>query len=415
MYTPPGCEYFCSRAAAPPDAAAALEQLAYEFGQTYDAYLATESDRRYFWSPGRRGVVGFRICRGHALATGGLLAPPEEQAELLDAFLEFTRRNRLRALFCSLGRDDLAPYRERGFGVNKCSEELMLRLDQTHWTGKPYEWVRRQENYCLRQDVALEEVEADPHDPEYRDQLAPQLAEISRQHVAQTLHARELEFFEGRFTPLELGRRRLFVAWQDARPVAFVVCNPALGGDLWAIEIYRRRPDAPRGVIPFAMLQIMRRLKAEGVSYVSLSSVPFLRCGPPFGGDSKSAQFACGFWWKRMNWLFDVRGLYHYKTRFRPAFRELYMAGYPRLTYRSMLAITDAWGVFRVHPWRLAKHAVQHWRQAERKTLDEPPWRPERVIRALRSRTPQSVLAEPVSAPCGSRQDSTSEKALALR
>ena len=46
-----------------------------------------------------------------------------------------------------------------------------------------------------------------------------------------------------------LGDRRLFVARRDGRIEAFIVCNPCLGGTMWAVETYRRRADATRGVV----------------------------------------------------------------------------------------------------------------------------------------------------------------------
>ena len=393
---PAGCAHFASQADMPAEAISLLEEYAFEYGETYDAYLATEDDRQYFWSPGWRGVVAFVHWRGVLNVLGGLLARPEHQEELLKCFQEFVDRNGLTVNFFNLGRTDGKLFRRHKFKVNKCTEELIVRLERVNWQGKPYEWLRRQENYCVRQKLRV--VEIDPaEDPEaYRRWLVPQLEEVNKEHIENTLHGRELIFFEGRFDPWSLRQRRLFVTLDGDKVVAFVVCNPALGGDMWAVEIYRRRQQAPRGVVPFTILQIMRQMKDEGVPYVSLSSVPFIRCGPPVKNDDLRFQTACQFFWHSMNWLFDVKGIYHFKSRFRPEYREMHVATYPRMSLWSMFSMGASWELFKVSPVRLTRHVIQFWRsRQQRKSLASPDARPERKIRALYRTTDRREVAVP--------------------
>ena len=212
----------------------------------------------------------------NAFVVGGLIATPENRETLLVAFLDFAASSKLVVSFLNIGRNDLALFRRYGCQISKFGEEPVIDLEETTWNGKAYEWLRRQENFCTRQGVQFREIAHDPGDTVYRDQIVPELEEISQAHLASTLHGKELEFVEGRFRPLALGRRRLFVAVRQARMEAFAVCNPCLAGAMWAFEMYRHRPDATRGVIPYTMLQAMRKLKAEGVTYASLSLIPFV-------------------------------------------------------------------------------------------------------------------------------------------
>ena len=394
---PAGCEWFEHQAVMPAAAIDLLEHYAFDYGESYDSYLAIEDDRQYFWSPDRRGVVAFVRWRRTLNILGGLLAAPEDVEELLENFLEFARLNRLTVNFVNIGWDQAKLFRRHHFKINKCGEELIMRLDRVNWQGKPFEWLRRQENYCVRQRLQVEEV-LPKNDPDYyRDHIVPQLEELNREHLEGTVHGRELVFFEGRFDPWSLRRRRLFVTRDAGQIVAFVICNPALAGDMWAIEMYRRRANAPRGVIPFSMLQVLRQLKDEGALYGSLSSVPFLRCGPPMKNDDLRFQGGCQFFWYGMNWLFDIRGIYHFKSRFRPDSRELFMATYPKMTFRSMFALLFSWELLRVSPVRLTKHLVDYWRSREqRKGLAEPEPRPERKIRELRRRHARRTVGIPI-------------------
>ena len=92
----------------------------------------------------------------------------------------------------------------------------------------------------------------------------------------------------------------------------------------------------------------MRQMKEEGVAYVSLSLMPCLRCEQAITGDSGIMRWGLGFIWKRLNWVFDMRGTYHFKSRFRPYFREMYIAASPRLTIRSSIELLLAWRLFSV-------------------------------------------------------------------
>ena len=55
-----------------------MEELrTFSYGEGYNSYLVTENDREYFFSSGRRGVVGFNRWGGNMQAVGGLLATDE--------------------------------------------------------------------------------------------------------------------------------------------------------------------------------------------------------------------------------------------------------------------------------------------------------------------------------------------------
>jgi phosphatidylglycerol lysyltransferase len=380
---PPGCEHYDQRQA-PVEMGADVRDFAFRFGETFVAYLVTEEGWETFWSPDRRGLIRFVRWGRYAFSVGGLLAAPRDQPELLRLFLQFIQARGWMMTFYNIGRDRLSLFRDQDCQATKCGEEPIVRLDRANWKGKELEWVRRQENYCKRQGVRVHEVTPNPDDPVYRDTVAPELAAISREHVANTLHGRELRYVVGQFKPLAMGHQRLFIARSPERIEGFVVCNPCLAGRMWAIEMYRRRTDAPRGVIPFAMVQTMRQLQEEGIAYCSLSATPALRCENILAGDSWAARGAYVYWWRYFNWLYDVRGIYHFKSRFRPDYREMYLVSWPQTTILSLIGVGMVWGVFWFNPWKLLTDMVTQTRsRAARKSLAEPRFRPSRVLRRL--------------------------------
>lgn len=368
----------------PAAALAQLEEFAFRFGTTYDSYLVTEGAREYFFSAGRKGVVAFQRWGRNMQVVGGLLAAPEDQEQLLDELTEFARRKGWRLMIFGLNRNDFKLYRDSGFQVSKFGEEPIIVLDETQWTGQAYEWIRRQEKACQKSGVAFREIHPNDVLTEYTDKIAPELEAISREHLAETLHRREMTFFVGQFDPHALGRRRLFVAETAGRIECFLVLNPCLAGAMWAVEVFRKRRDAVRGVIPFAILQVMRQLQREKVRYASLSLVPWLRSDVVFQGASYTMRWASFAMNRYGNALYDVRGMYHFKSRFRPHWRELYVASAPALGWSSIVAIGMSWGLFRVNPFRLLAHWWRDLRDPSRKSLAAPGSRPERTLRSVR-------------------------------
>ena len=373
--------YYRSQAEMPPELVVQVEKSAFELGETYDSYLVTQSDREYLVSADGESLIGFTRIGKDVLVTGGLLAKSENQERFLTEVLAYVKSRGWRITFFNASRVACRLFRQHGFQITKCGEEPIVRLDQTDWRGKDYEWLRRQENFCQRQGVTLREV--NPQSAEYKERIAPELEIISNEHIKNTLHQREMGFFVGLFDAHALKRQRLFIAEAAGRVECFVVLNPCLAGSMWAIEIYRQREGAVRGVVPAAMLMIMRQLKQEGVRYVSLSLVPFLRCEMVLKNDSFVARSAVVFSWRHLNFIFDVRGIYHFKSRFRPYYREMYFAASPRVGVRTLLAIALSWKLFHFNPFRLLAQLWRNRGSKARDSLAEPEIRPTKVIRDL--------------------------------
>jgi hypothetical protein len=138
-------------------------------------------------------------------------------------------------------------------------------------------------------------------------------------------------------------------------------------------------------------MHAMRAMKAEGVRYFSLSLAPFLRCTPMMG-DSALFRWVARFWWNFLNPVYDVRGLFQFKSRFGPDYREMYLAAKPRVTIRSLLAIALVWKLFQFNPLRLVQRALRHRGRAKQGALAISEARPDRMIRDLRH-YPERALA----------------------
>lgn len=342
----------------------------------FDSYLVTEPGRQYFWSCNRRGLAAYVQLGKHIGVGGGLLAPSEDDREglLADMVADAAKHHRSLSFF-NIGGDDLPLFRRWGFQATKWGEEAIVDLNRVAWEGKAFEWVRRQSNFCLRNGIIVSEERLDALHGADRANLLAELDEVSATRIAGKPQVRELQFVSGQFDPLHLGRKRLFIARSGGgmgRIEGLLVCNPYANGQSWSFDVYRHRPDAVRGTIPFLMREAIQALHDDGVGSVSLCLVPALRCGEPLAGDSPLARW--GFVLsKYFNVIYDSAGLYHFKSRFRPRFEDRYVCAWPRVTLGSAWAFMRLVGVVDLSPLKIGRIAIERWRKrASRSTLAVP-------------------------------------------
>lgn len=270
-----------------------LERLAFQYGQYSDSYLITEPNRSYLWSSCGEGVVGFARQGKFLAITGGLITADRNKARFLREIVDFAKRTNRTLIFYHVDDRDVPLFEDAGFQVTRFGVEARIALSGHSWSGKAFKWVRRQFNFVKRHGIAFEEWAADDVAPDEWERRLGELHEVSAEHISEKHFRGEIPFFEGRLLNDHLYRRRCFVARAEegrGRVEGFVLCTPIENGRQWAIEMYRQRRDAVRGVIPYMMHQTIERLRDEGCDGVSMCPVPAIGCEQKRPGDSWVAR-----------------------------------------------------------------------------------------------------------------------------
>lgn len=332
-----------------PASPVALAEFVFRHGEYFDSYLASEPEYDRFWSNSRRGLISYARSGRHLFVRGGLVAPPALKAELLEEFLEFCRGSGRRAHFLGIGESDLPLFRQFGLQVTKWGEEPIVDLTTCQFSGKPFEWVRRQTNYCTRMGVVTSEVRPHELSSDEWNTIYSELLLVAAESLATKAQASEMKFFEGQIESHAIGHRRLFIARSDkgaGRIEAFLLCNPILGGARWSTEMYRHRLDCVRGTVAFLFHQTMKQLQTEGVGELNLCLVPGLHCHEPIPGDSALIRRGFQYGQKWLNFVFDTTGLNHFKSRFRPRYESRFVCSMPTTTLPAILGFLHVLGVF---------------------------------------------------------------------
>jgi phosphatidylglycerol lysyltransferase len=349
------------------------EHQAFTHGAVYDSYFATESGWKRFWSRDRSGLVSYRRLGRYVKVIGGLLARDEDKPRLLREFVAFARSHKLLVTCFNVTEEDAPLFREHGFQVTKWGEEPYVDLQSCTWSGKQFEWVRRQTNYCRRAGVSVVEHCREEMDDATWTALIEELRAVSDEHLATKSHAGTIRLLEGQLDANGWGRRRLFVAYSCDSPKrieGFLVALPSRNGRHWAFEMYRHRRDSVRGVVAYLFHTAMLRMKDEGIEAVSLCLVPAVGCEQPLEGDCAMTRHALTIGLKYLNFLFDFAGIYHFKSRFRPRYEGRYICALPGTTLLTGLALVRMSGMLSFSFTRAGSNLIQkHFKRRQRAQL----------------------------------------------
>lgn len=340
--------------------AARLESLAFTHGLTCDAYLAVEPWRQTFWGSAG-GAISCARVGPYLKAVGSLLAPADQRDALLAEFLAAVRAARQAVSFFNVVPQEVDRFRRLGFAVVKWGEEALLDLPDWSPAGPDRAWLRRQQRSVARHGGVASELTPD----RLTSDLRRELADVCAANLRLKPQWADMRFFEGLPEFHHPGRRRIFICRQhrdDHRIEAVVVANPYANGEKWGLELYRHRPDALRGAVPFTMLAAIQQLRAEGVREVSLCLAPGRGCKTAAETGDWLAHQAMQLGASRFNLLFDPHGLNHFKSRFHPRFEPRYVCVWPRVTLGSLLSTGWLWGIWKISPWRLGGVA---WRRLQ--------------------------------------------------
>jgi phosphatidylglycerol lysyltransferase len=345
---------------------AALERLAWEYGQSPDAYLAMESDRHCFLAPDHSAAMSVVVSGRYIHIPGGILAPEQIRRQLIADLTAYSRSSRNLVAVYSVGEIDRPFFEEAGWEVSKFGEETWLKLSSLSWSGKPFEWVRRQSNYCQRAGLVCREVHRSSMDAASWQKLSDELFEVQRDDLKDRAYSEELNMLLGKLEPHDMGRRRLFVA-EDSRSnrvEAFVVATPMRGGRAWGLEMFRKRNDCPRGTIPFLLKWIIDKLKSEGVEEVSLCMLLW-KGTRTFQGKRTSplVRWGLALAYHIGNPIYHTKGLAHFKTRFRPELSNIYTCVTPGSTILSCINFLYIVGAFSFSPRNMLRNFWNHLTQ----------------------------------------------------
>ncbi|MBI5709527.1 MAG: DUF2156 domain-containing protein [Candidatus Eisenbacteria bacterium] len=349
-----------------------VARLLREHGESTVSAFALAPDADYFFSANGRAVIAYRFESDTLLVIGDPIGPPEEIPPLLGTFATHCREHDWQFAFYQARPEHLPWYRRFGWRAVHIGEDPVLWTERFTLEGPGVGTVRRavrkleRSGLEARMFVPGENPFDAAHDAEG---LLDQLRAISTAWV----HAHpggERGFCMGRFEPAHLGDAWLAVAWTPAtrRVEGFITWTPIWARRGWALDLMRRRDDAPTGTMEFLVAKSVEAARARGDAMLSLSLSALARvdqsgepeaatAGPPDGAEAATAlppgaitdDRAREFLMEKLARFYDFKGLFRWKRKFAPAFEDRYLVypdplALPRIA-RALLKVQSPGGL----------------------------------------------------------------------
>lgn len=337
----------------------ATAELTCCYGDHTLAFFGLAPENEHFVAPGGTGLVNYRLMHGVAIVAGDPICAPEAVEEVTRSFLKFCAAHRWRVAFYQARPDHLDAYRALKLRAFKMGEEAIIPLQSFTLQGSEMANVRTSCRRAEREGVCIHWYEGVPPAAIVRQLERVSDAWLESKGGAQ---AEETGFSTGRFDEiLSSAQRAEWIA--DLEPdeqrttprfvtgvalansgevCAFVTFTPIYGAMSCAgraLDLMRRSPDAPPGVMELLLVKAIERFRAEGMQVLNL--------GLSAWADSRQEMSApqrqlASFITERLGLLGSPRTLFSFKQKFHPRWESRYLVtNAPLALPRIALAVLD--------------------------------------------------------------------------
>jgi lysylphosphatidylglycerol synthetase-like protein (DUF2156 family) len=328
-------------------------ELVYRYGGQTLSFFTLAPDMLHYLDRNGEGVISYRLAGNVAVVLGDPACVPEAFERLTRDFLTFCAHQDWLVAIFQAHPDALPLYHKLEMRTLKIGEEAIIFPQTFTLAGSAMANVRTSCRRAEREGVALTWYEGLPP-----DEVMQQLQQTSSQWLERKggKYATEMGFSMGRFDGLadaclyaeevasSISLQRDEAATKVPRLVtgiatrasgqvcAFVTFTPIYGSQQshpehvrwgWALDLMRRTPDAPPGIMELLLVRAIERFREKGAHVVSLGTVAMADTRQEMTTNQKQlAHFA----FEHLRFLETHRSLLRFKHKFQPCWQSRYLA-----------------------------------------------------------------------------------------
>ena len=300
-------------------------RLAETHGVASAAPLLSLPDNTRLPLQGGRALAGMAVRNGVALSLGAPVAPAGLRGPALAEFVAYCESSGWIPALLALDAPQLRQAEDNGFVGLKIGEEAFLDVATFSTTGSRRANIRHSVTRARKDGVVVLRYDAHTRTPA-RDR---QLAELSADWLAGK-GGPELGFTLGRFDLARLADQEVYVALTsvgapDEQVAGFVTWLPYRDGDAAVLDLMRRSPTSPPGVMETLVVDSLADFATRGRSRASLGGVPLAATTER----TDRTQQVLGWLYEHGASVYAAKGLFRFKDKFDPSWEPMYLA-YPR-------------------------------------------------------------------------------------
>lgn len=248
----------------------ALRGLIDKFGAEDSlAYFATRRDKGVVFAPSGKAAVTYRVEVGVCLASGDPIGNPEAWPHAIDSWLELAEKYGWTPAVMGASEDGATAFKRAGLNVLELGDEAILYTKQFNLNGREMRPVRQAVTRARKAGVTVQL-------RRHRDIPAQEMAEIIEcaDNWRDTETERGFSMALGRLgDPLD-GDCLLVQARQDDKTVGVLSLVP-WGRSGVSLDLMRRDPQSPNGVIELLVTELATGGDQFGISKISLNFAVF--------------------------------------------------------------------------------------------------------------------------------------------
>ncbi len=284
-------------------------------------YFALRSDKSVLWSPSRQSAIPHAVVQGVLLASGDPIGPRELWPEAIDSFMVLARQHAWTVGVAACSERARAVWHEHAqLEALEIGDEAIVQVQDFSRQGNSKRNLRRQVNRAERSGVILHVARIGDLDAELRGALA--------QRATQWRTGRVERGFS-----MALGRvcqsqdAHCLIAWGTLHGELVGLLQFVPWGEAdWSLDVMRRSPAAPGGLMDALIVETIRHVKTLGAHRVSLNFAPFRSTLDHDERDERQALLRV---W-RQTLLFaskwsQIESMYRFNSKYRPQWIPRYL------------------------------------------------------------------------------------------
>jgi len=333
-------------------------ELTRDYGNNSLAFLGLAPENMHHLTSDGEGLVNYRQTSKAAVVLGDPICSSQAFEGVTRNFLDFCAFQKQRVVFYQAYSEHLASYRALNLHAFKMGEEAIIHPQTFTLSGSAMANVRTSSGRAEREGVRIEWYEGVPP-----QEVMQQLECISKVWLESKTGKRETEmgFSMGKLVELSDTAERAEVVAAQCKPsyglhrvtprfvtgvvttssgkaCACVTFTPIYGcltieatasgnqperqGWGWSLDLMRRTPDAPPGVMELLLVRAIERFRSCGAQVVSLGMVAMADTRQEM---TPGTQQLIGFITDRLGLLETRATLFNFKRKFHPCWESRYL------------------------------------------------------------------------------------------
>ena len=283
------------------------------------ANLALLGDKRLLFSDSGDAFIMYQVQGKSWVALGDPVGPRDEHEKLLYQFRELCDRYGGWPVFYLVDAEGLSLYIDSGLSVLKLGDEARVPLETfTVDRGGLAAELRHFHDSVAAQGALFEMVHSSQVPA-----LLPELKRVSDDWLIVT-NTRERGFSMGFFDPEYVVNFPCALVRKERRIVAFAILWASPNKEELALDLMRYHHEAPKGVMDYLMIELMRGGRERGYRWFNLGIAPL----------SRFEMHPLAPLWHRIGRLIyrqsehfrDIESLRRYEEKLHPVWRPKYLA-----------------------------------------------------------------------------------------